>query len=512
MRVFCRWISFWLAGQVGFASQGFSLDQVAETFPTAGFEDRIDFWKQVFTQYGERDVVLHDRDRACLLYDVLSFERSPRGSVREWRSQKRQIDRKQQQIRSLLDDLRRHGAEGEKRSAQHQELADLLRRCDCSLSAASLRSLRNNIHAQRGIKEKFRDGIVRSGRFLEKMESIFGKHDLPTELAALPHVESSFNYAVRSSAGAVGIWQFMRSTGRYYLKINRYIDERYDPIRSTEGAARLLKDNYRVLGNWPLAITAYNHGKNGMLRAKRRHGPDLLVIIDRYRSKYFGYAGKNFYAEFLSALEASKNYPKYFGALQLHAPLQTDNVLLDKGVHLGVLTQDAGLSRELIHSYNPQLTRRTMSRNILPAGLALRVPAGKGETVRAAVEKAPELGGAVTKRDDGTLIYEVQRGDTLSDIARQFGTSVRALQRPNGIRNPHRIRPGQHLVISSSSSSSITTDAIRSESKPSRYRVKKRDTLHKIACLYGVSVENLKEKNGIRNPNRIYLGQVLLIP
>ena len=142
------------------------MDQVAETFPTAGFEDRIDFWKQVFTQYGERDVVLHDRDRACLLYDVLSFERSPRGSVREWRSQKRQIDRKQQQIRSLLDDLRRHGAEGEKRSAQHQELADLLRRCDCSLSAASLRSLRNNIHAQRGIKEKFRDGIVRSGTIL----------------------------------------------------------------------------------------------------------------------------------------------------------------------------------------------------------------------------------------------------------------------------------------------------------------------------------------------------------
>ena len=509
MRVCCLWISFCLASPMAFAGQNFSLDQVADTFPSSGFEDRIDYWTQVFTRYGERDVVLADRDRACLVYDVLSFERSPRGSVREWRSQKRQIDRKRKEIRGLLDDLRRHGAEGEKKSLQHQELADLLRRCDCSLSTATLRSLRNNIRAQRGIKEKFRDGIMRSGRFLGKMESIFQKHDLPTELVALPHIESSFNYQVRSSAGAAGIWQFMRSTGRYYLKISRYIDERLDPIQATEGAARLLKDNYRALGNWPLAITAYNQGKNGMLRAKRKHGPNLLDIIDGYRSKYFGFAGKNFYAEFLAALRASRNHEDYFGSIQLDTPRPTDQVVLDKGVHLGVLTQEANLSRELLHSYNPALTRHAMRRNILPAGLQLQVPHGKGETVRAVVEKAPAVGGPVTTRADGTLIYEVQPGDTLSDIAREFGTSVRALQRPNGIRNAHRIRPGQHLVVSSGSSARRVSAG---KSQPSRYRVKKRDTLHKIARRYGVSVKNLKEKNGIRNIHRIYLGQVLLIP
>ena len=109
-----------------------------------------------------------------------------------------------------------------------------------------------------------------SGQYMIFLKKIFKKYDLPEELIVLPHVESSFNYKAYSSAGAAGIWQFTRGTGKQYLKISYEVDERLDPILSTEAAAKLLKRNYEVLGSWPLAITAYNHGAYGMKRAVKK--------------------------------------------------------------------------------------------------------------------------------------------------------------------------------------------------------------------------------------------------
>src|SRR5204863_7703720 len=134
-----------------------------------------------------------------------------------------------------------------------------------------------------------------------------------------PLVESSFQNA-KSKAGAVGLWQFMSSTGKLYMKVSSKLDERLDPVRSSEAAAHLLRDNYSALGVWPLAITAYNHGRGGMLQAQRLYGSDLPTIIDAYRGPVFGYASMNFYSEFIAAVDVYEDYPQYFGELVLERP------------------------------------------------------------------------------------------------------------------------------------------------------------------------------------------------
>ena len=127
------------------------------------------------------------------------------------------------------------------------------------------------------------------------------RHGVPTELAALPHVESSYNPAARSHVGASGIWQFTRSTGRRFMRVDHVLDERNDPFRATEAAAKLLAYNYSIAGNWPMAITAYNHGLAGARRAMRRHGDTAYTdILRRYNGRAFGFASRNFYVAFFS--------------------------------------------------------------------------------------------------------------------------------------------------------------------------------------------------------------------
>ena len=139
----------------------------------------------------------------------------------------------------------------------------------------------------------------------------------------LPHVESSFNPAAYSKVGAAGLWQFMRSTGRRYMRIDNSVDERLDPFRSTEAAAQLLSYNYRLLGTWPLALTAYNHGAAGMRRAKEAMGTDDIVkIVRQHKSPSFGFASRNFYVSFLAALEIDSHPDKYFSDLKRASEMQ----------------------------------------------------------------------------------------------------------------------------------------------------------------------------------------------
>src|SRR6185369_13293637 len=167
----------------------------------------------------------------------------------------------------------------------------------------------------------FREGIIRSGRYLDAFQQVFEKEGVPMDVALLPLVESSFENRALSNAGAAGIWQFTRGTGRMYLTVNRKLDERLDPTKATRAAARLLHDNYNALGSWPLAITAYNHGRAGMMRAQSEVGSsDITKVISEYRGSLFGYASMNFYSEFLAAVDVYNSYEQYFGQLVLDQP------------------------------------------------------------------------------------------------------------------------------------------------------------------------------------------------
>ena len=161
----------------------------------------------------------------------------------------------------------------------------------------------DDVRFQLGQSDRFRAGLMRAGAWEAHIAEVLANLGLPAQIAALPHVESSFDPSAYSKVGAAGLWQFMRSTGRRFLRIDNAVDERMDPFRETEAAAQLLNYNYRLLGSWPLAITAYNHGAEGMLRAREQLGTDDIVrIVREYHSPTFGFASRNFYVSFLAAL------------------------------------------------------------------------------------------------------------------------------------------------------------------------------------------------------------------
>ncbi len=413
-------------------------------FPSAGFEERVEFWKMIFTRYGRDEVVVHDRKDLRLIYKVVS---SPYGGADRVSVRKRQAELKRtaDDLARTFDELIVLGPDSDQLEFRHHELLAVLKLADYQPTEPVLRRLKENVHLQRGIKEKFRDGLVRSGRYLAELEKIFKEKGLPPELVLLPHVESSFDYSAYSSKGAAGIWQITRGTGRKLLKIGRTVDERLHPLRAGEAAAALLLDNYRALGSWPLAITAYNHGKNGMLRAQALHGSDLKVIIDNYQSKIFGYAGENFYAEFLAAVEITRDHEKYFPALQLDPPLSFETVTVRKSTPLRTLAKKYNVTTAALKAYNPHLTPRVWrSAGMVPAGTIVHLPPHLGGTVlaenSAAESRTPE------RQAPSHTRYKVRRGDTLSKIARRFQVGVDQLKELNGIAST-RIYLGQLLLI-----------------------------------------------------------------
>jgi len=346
-----------------------------------GLENRVDFWKKVYTQYGEDDVIIHDRVHVNLIYDVAT-ETDQASKISA--------------VERALDEIRSNLETPEALSPAAQQIRDAVAAYGLPVTAAVLQELRSNVHTQLGIKERFRQGIIRSGRYVDSFQQIFARQGLPPELALLPLVESSFENRSLSKAGAVGIWQFTRGTGRPYLRVNRKLDERLDPSKATHAAARLLQDNYKALESWPLAITAYNHGRAGMLRAQNEVGPQITSIISDYHGPLFGYASMNFYSEFLAAVEVYQNYEQYFGQL-----------VLDK-----------------------------------PSGRQAVAPAPATTASASAASKRRVQTAKVSLADK----YRVRKGDTLWEIAQRFGTSIRELMERNNLQNS-AIHAGQILLV-----------------------------------------------------------------
>lgn len=262
-------------------------------------EPNVAFWKQVYTEYGVGDFVLHDRDRLDVVYGVVR--------IKDGTSQARAAELAKpeiQRLRALYKDILTRLADGFTPDALGPEGVGAAEEWGCPCAPETLRRAADNIRVQQGLREKVDEGLHRASKLLPRILTILRQHQVPAELAALPMVESTFNPAAYSKAGAAGLWQFIRSTGKQYSLISRKRDDRRDPVRATEAAARLLRDNYQALGSWPLAIVAYNHGHAGIRAASMVVGSTAIEdIVARYNGPRFGFASKNFYAEFLAALD-----------------------------------------------------------------------------------------------------------------------------------------------------------------------------------------------------------------
>jgi len=280
---------------------GASADEAAAdgVFPLpAALQPNVEFWRQVYTGYGVEEFVLHDRENLEIVYDIVRVEETTNQALALERARP-EIRRVRERYEGILAGL----AQGSPPEELGPEAAEVYRMWGCPCSTERLQRAAVSIRVQQGLRQTVSAGLRRASALMPKILPILRRHRVPDGLAALPLVESGFNPRAASKAGAVGLWQFIKSTGKRYLTITRRRDDRRDPIRATEAAARFLRHNYDTLGSWPLAVVAYNHGTEGIQAAKASLGSTAIEeIVSRYSGPRFGFASRNFYAEFLAAL------------------------------------------------------------------------------------------------------------------------------------------------------------------------------------------------------------------
>ncbi len=411
----------------------------ADIFPQPPeLEADVDFWVSIFTRYDSDEGVLHDNRHLGVVYERVDM---PRNLSRRDR-QRRISDRR----KALADILKTLGSG--KRADLTAEEARVLALWPEGVDNATLKAAASRIRFQQGLADRFRNGLVRSGRWRGFIDREFTSLGVPTELAALPHVESSYNPDARSHVGASGIWQFTRSTGRRFMRVDHVLDERNDPFAATRAAGRLLAYNYSITGSWPMAITAYNHGLAGVRRAMREYGDDALVdILRKYNGRTFGFASRNFYVAFLAAMRVDKDPEKYFPGVTREAALRYDEASLAAYIQLNDLSRALGVSKDELAKHNPSLqpTVLTGSKH-LPKGFGLRLPEGRlSSPLSTLLAVVPAEQWSDKQLPD--LFHTVARGDTLSEIAEAYDTRVSTLVQLNGLDSRHRIRAGQRLRL-----------------------------------------------------------------
>jgi membrane-bound lytic murein transglycosylase D len=344
------------------------------TFPIpSGLEPQIAFWSTVYGTWNLGQVALHDAKYLNLVYDVIDLPSPVDDSYAD--EQREFVRARYETLKMRLRELELKVAMAESLSPPEQALASLIK---ASAGAEALVGAADRLRSQRGLRERFKRGLEISKRYDAMFRAIFKEAGLPEDLAYLPHVESSFQAHARSSAGAVGIWQFTRSAARIYLNNHPALDERLDPVAAARGAARYLRDAFDTLGSWPLAITSYNHGINGMARAKQSFGNDFMNIVRYYDYPSFGFASRNFYAEFLAAREVASHPERFFPeGLHYQAPLNWDRVVLNQPTSASELAGYYGIERQELIAMNLAWTQYAASDRIaLPEGTEVWLPAG----------------------------------------------------------------------------------------------------------------------------------------
>lgn len=415
-----------------------SVPPPSETFPVySSIEPNVAFWKKIYSEYATTQGVIHDKRNLGIIYGVIELKDRDRHGSRK--INRKRIKAAKKHYKKILAKL----ARGEPpEGAEEQRVANLF---GSEAQRADFRSAMRNLRCQVGQKDPFRQGIIRSGAYMEEIKRIFRGLGLPEGLVYLPHVESSFNPKAYSKFGAAGIWQFTRSTGKQFMTVSYAVDERRDPILSSRAAARLLKKNFKKFRNWPMAITAYNHGVTGMLRAKRSKG-SYEAIFKRYRSRLFKFASRNFYSEFLAAREIAINYRQYFGELELDQPIETQEIVLAGYGSLPEIARHLKLDLAVLQKLNPALRNPVLrGQKYVPRGFQLRLPAASGQDWQSLMaELAPKIFKNYQKR---SRIYTVRRGDTAGEIARIHGVNLHDLIAANNLDARATIYVNQNLRI-----------------------------------------------------------------
>lgn len=494
----------------------------------AALEPDVLFWERIYSKVTTHGGLLHDDRHLDIVYEELNF---PAGLSSKERSAL--VDT----VRAHYERILRRLGTGAREGLSDDE-ARVLALFPMNVSDATLTEAADHVRFQLGQADRFREGLVRAGAWEKHVEDTLKREGLPGELAALPHVESSFNPRAYSKVGAAGLWQFMRSTGKRWLRVDATVDERLDPYKSTLAAAQFLNINYTILGTWPLALTAWNHGAGGMRRAKDELGTDdITTIVRNYQGRTFGFASRNFYVSFLAALEVDRNAERYFGRIDRQPHDESRTVRLPNLMPAQSLEKTLGTDRETLRALNLALLDPVWTgRRPVPRGFELRLPAGvdPGRLLARLNQSA---------RDEATRekTVTVGKGETLDRIATQYGLRARELADYNHL-SARDVRAGTTLripapgsVVSPVSDQGSVGDApqamqvsapeaepagatrveVASEPlkvSPRVHVVTQGETLASIARAQGISLSDLLKLNDLTRPDRIRKGQTLRLP
>jgi membrane-bound lytic murein transglycosylase D len=380
---------------------GFRKRRIRKVFRTPkSLVPQVAFWRDIYSTYDRTQVVLHDTKHLGIVYRVVDLAditppiHSLAAFPTEVRSARRaRVTAAQEQVRTAL--LRLAEDPGRRDiTAAERKIVTLFRDIPGGADKYKNAAEKDRLRSQTGLRNRFRDGIAASGKYLGRIEAVFQEEGVPWEITRLVFVESMFDLRAFSKVGASGIWQFMPRTATVMgLARNDIVDERNDPMAATRGATRLLKQNYEMLKTWPLAINAYNSGAGRLRQAVRRLGThDISRIIHEFDHPGYQFASRNFFPEFLAALEVFERRQTLFGTIPLDPPLAFDTIITEMAVSLPSLAQEANVPLETVWELNPGYSEAIYSgKTDLPAGYALKVPPRTQRTFMAVMDRLAQL-------------------------------------------------------------------------------------------------------------------------
>ncbi len=353
----------------------------------------------------------------------------------------------------------------------------------------------------------FQQSYQRSGKYRPYIVEALKEAGLPEELSWIPLIESGFKVKALSKARALGLWQFIPSTGyKFGLKRDKFIDERIDPYKATHAAIAYLKELHNIFGDWSTVLAAYNCGEGRVLRVIRSQNInyldnfwDLYERLPRETARYV--------PRFIATLHIVKNPEKYgLDHIAKATPLPNDIIEVNRQVHLKDLAKTLEIPLTNLKDLNPELRY-----NILPPEkYQLRVPPGKDEGLLAEIDTIP----LSNPPQRAYVWHKVRKGETISTIARRYHTSVGNIMRANGIRQSHYIMAGKTLKIPQKgyiTSPPVARTTATNNLTTQSYRVKRGDSLWILAKRYGTTTKTIQDLNNL-NSTRLYAGQVLKVP
>lgn len=352
-------------------------------------------------------------------------------------------------------------------------------------------------------REVFEKFLRRSERYTGMMTEIIRSYGLPEDLIYLSMVESGYNPHAYSWARAMGLWQFIASTGRLY-KLDRdwWIDERKDPIKSTHAACRFLRDLHKEFDDWELAMAAYNGGPGRVRSTIRKQGTRDFWKL-RLRRQTMDYVPL-----IMAAAIIAKNPEKYgFYNIEAEPPIVWDTVTIDRCLELSLIAKEIGCSTEELADLNPELLRKFTPPN--SKDYLLKVPVGKREQFLAVYDGLP------SPKETSWVQHEIRRGETVSSIAARYGVSQYAILEANNMTTRSKIYAGKSLIVPVPMDREYPASQPRDreyEARNSIYVVRSGDTMWDIARAFGTTVQDLRSMNYIERGSRIYVGQKLKIP